>query len=232
MAPSTRLAVTLAVAGMVLSNVPGAAQEGSGLPPETLAQSTPVYAFQSHGSHPGLIFTRSGTAQETDPRVFVASRDAGWRLVQLGDELHNTVWVFAGRAMSGNNDVWGITEGGSGVLQIISSNNDGRSWKVHGSLQKIAKAAVLDQFSMSDDGRGTLILRLDADASPNAPRLGYYVYLTKNGGKAWSEAIYSQGKPTPPPSLLSPPDKTFDGQQATLDAAGWQRLLADLQPAG
>jgi len=221
--------MALALAGLVGLPVSGRAQDASGLPPETLAQSLPLYAFQARGGHPGLLFTRSGDDKQTDPRVFVSSRD-GWRLVQLGEELHNTVWIFAGRA-AGGSDVWGITEGSAGVLQLVSSNNDARSWKVRGSLQKISKAAVLDQFSMNDEGRGTLILRLDADPSPNAPRLGYYVYLSKNGGKTWSEALYSQGKPTPPPSLLSPPDKTFEGQPAP-DTPGWQKLLAELQPAG
>jgi hypothetical protein len=229
MAPATRLCIALALAGLVGLAVSGVAQDASGLPPETLAQSLPLFAFQARGGHPGLVFTRSGDDKQTDPRVFVSSRD-GWRLVQLGEELHNTVWIFAGRAMGGS-DVWGITEGSAGVLQLVTSNNDARGWKVRGSLQKISKAAVLDQFSMNDEGRGTLILRLDADASPNAPRLGYYVYLSKNGGKTWSEALYSQGKPTPPPSLLSPPDKTFEAQPA-LDAAGWQKLLAELQIPG
>ncbi len=229
MAPATRLCVALALAGLVGSAASGTAQDASGLPPETLAQSIPLFAFQARGAHPGLVFTRNGNAEQTDPRVFVSSRD-GWRLVQLGEELHNTVWAFAGRA-AGGSDVWGITEGSAGVLELVTSGNDARSWKVRGTLQKISKAAVLDQFSMSDEGRGTLILRLDADASPNPPRLGYYVYMSKNGGKTWSEALYSQGKPTPPPSLLSPADKSFEGK-AALDAAGWQRLLAELQPAG
>src|SRR6478672_11061151 len=229
MAPATRLCMALALAGLVGFAVSGNAQDASGLPAETLAQSIPLFAFQARGGHPGLIFTRSGNAEQTDPRVFVSSRD-GWRLLQLGEELHNTVWIFAGRA-TGGSDVWGITEGSAGVLQLVSSNNDARSWKVRGSLQKISKAAVRDQFSMNDEGRGTLILRLDADASPNAPRLGYYVYMSKNSGKTWSEALYSQGKPTPPPSLLSPPDKAFE-TQAGLDAAGWQKLLAEIQPPG
>ena len=230
MIPSTRLAVALAVAGMALLSNPGGAQDVAGLPAETLAQSIPVFAFQSQGNHPALIFTRSGNAQEMDPRVFVSSRDGIWRLVQLGDELHNMAWVFAGRT-SGGNEVWGITQSSTGLLQLVSSGNDGRSWKTRGSLQKISKAAVVDLFSMNDEGRGTLILRLDADSSPDAPRLGYYLYISKNGGKAWSEAIYSQGKPIPPPSLLAAPDRAFDGQQ-TLDTGAWQRLFADLQPAG
>ena len=230
MAPSTRMALALAVAGIAFLSSPGNAQDVAGLPAETLAQSVPVYAFQSQGNHPALIFTRSGNAQEMDPRVFVSSRDGVWRLVQLGDELHNTAWVFAGRT-SGGNEVWGITQSSTGLLQLVSSGNDGRSWKTRGSLQKISKAAVVDLFSMNDEGRGTLILRLDADPAPDAPRLGYYLYMSKNGGKAWSEAIYSQGKPIPPPNLLAAPDRAFDGQQA-LDTGAWQRLLADLQPVG
>ncbi|MFL6234417.1 MAG: hypothetical protein ACJ76N_14895 [Thermoanaerobaculia bacterium] len=229
MVPSTRFAVALAVAGMMLVSLPGIGQDNNGLPQETLAQSVPIFAFQSQGNRPALVFTRSGNAQEQDPRVFVSARDGVWRLIQLPDELHNTVWVWVGRAISGD-EVWGITVGSTGVLQIVSSGNSGRSWRVRGSLQKISKAAVLDSFSMNDEGHGTLILRLDEDASPNAPRLGYYFYITKNGGKSWSGAIYSQGKPTPPPALLAAPDRTFDSQP--FETASWQRLLADLQPVG
>ena len=229
MVPSTRLAVALAVAGTLLVSLPGVAQD-TGLPAETLAQSVPIFAFQSQGNRPALVFTRSGNAQEQNPRVFVSSRDGAWRLVQLPDELHNTVWVYVGRATSGD-EVWGITVGSTGVFQLVSSGNGGRGWKVRGSLQKVSKAAVLESFSMNDEGHGTLILRLGEDSSPNAPRLGYYFYITKNGGKAWSDAIYSQGKPTPPPALLAAPDRTFDNQQP-FETASWQRLLADLQPVG
>ncbi len=228
MVPSTRLAVALAVAGMMLVSLPGIAQD-NGLPPETLAQSVPIFAFQSQGNRPALVFTRSGNAQEQDPRVFVSARDGAWRLIQLPDELHNTAWVWVGRAIS-SDEVWGITMSSTGVLQLVSSGNSGRAWKVRGSLQKISKAAVLDSFSMNDDGHGSLILRLDEDPSPNAPRLGYYFYITKNGGKTWSDAIYSQGKPTPPPALLAAPDRTFDNQP--FETASWQKLLADLQPVG
>jgi hypothetical protein len=229
MVPSTRLAVALAVAGMLLVSLPGVAQD-NGLPPETLAQSVPIFAFQTQGNRPALVFTRSGTAQEQDPRVFVSGRDGTWRLIQLPDELHNTVWIWVGRATSGD-DVWGITMGGTGVLQFVSSGNSGRNWKLRGSLPKVSKAAVLDSFSMNDEGHGSLILRLDEDSSPNAPRLGYYLYITKNGGKTWSDAMYSQGKPTPPPALLAGPDRTFDNQQP-FETASWQRLLTDLQPVG
>jgi hypothetical protein len=228
MVPSTRLVVALAVAGMMLVSLPGIAQD-NGLPAETLAQSVPIFAFHSQGNRPALVFTRSGNAQEQDPRVFVSARDGIWRLIQLPDELHNTLWVWVGRAISGD-EVWGITVGSTGVLQFVSSGNAGRAWKVRGSLQKISKAAVLDSFSMNDEGHGTLILRLDEDSSPNAPRLGYYIYITKNGGKSWSDTIYSQGKPTPPPALLAAPDRTFDNQP--FETASWQRLLADLQPVG
>src|SRR5262245_27758091 len=99
MVPSTRLVVALAVVGMALVSFRSAAQD-NGLPPETLAQSTPIFAYQSQGNRPALVFTRSGNAQEQDPRVFVSSRDGSWRLIQLPDELHNTVWIWVGRAIS------------------------------------------------------------------------------------------------------------------------------------
>ena len=75
MVPSTRLAVALAVAGMLVVSLPGVGQDNNnGLPPETLAQSVPLFAFQSQGNRPALVFTRSGTAQEQDQRVFVSAR--------------------------------------------------------------------------------------------------------------------------------------------------------------
>jgi len=233
MVPSTRSVVFLAVSGLVLASVAGIGQGDSGLPPvETLAQSTPLFAFQSRGNRGALVFIRSGNAQEYDPRIFVATSD-GWRLIQAPDELHNTSWVFIGRALAGN-EIWGITQGTIGgpgpTLLFVSSANGGRTWRLRSVLQKVSRFAVVDTFSVNEDGKGTLILRLDDDPSPDAPRLGFYVYLTKNGGRNWSEAIYSQGKPLPQ-AFLIPADRSFDGQQP-LDAGGWQRLFADLQPAG
>jgi hypothetical protein len=233
MVPSTRSVSLLVVAGLVLASVAAIAQSDSGLPPEILAQSTPLFALQRDGNRGAVVFLRSGSAQEHDPRVFVASRD-GWRLVGLPEELHNTSWIFAGRSAT-RGELWGITEGGAEgpgpTLQFVSSANGGRSWRLRGALQKASRFAVVDLFSVNDDGNGTLILRLDDDPSPNAPRLGYYFYLTKNGGRSWSEAMYSQSRPLPPPVMLMPADRAFDGKQA-FDAGAWGRLLADLQPAG
>ncbi len=232
MVPATRLMLSLAVAGMVLDSTAATAQSASGLPPETLMQSTPLFAFQGQDNRWALVCIRSGTLQEHDPRVFVASRD-GWRLIQIPEELHNTSWVFAGRAIRGS-ELWGITQGSVGgpgeTLHLVTSANGGRFWRLRGSLKKTSRYAVVDLFSVNDDGKGTLILRLDDDPSPNAPRLGYYVYLTKNGGRSWSEAIFSQDKPLPPPAMLMPADRTFNGKEP-LDPGAWERLLADLQPA-
>jgi hypothetical protein len=217
---------------MVGAAAAGTAQGASGLAAETLAQSTPLFAFPAEGNRAAVVFLRSGTAQEHDPRVFVAARD-GWRLVQLPEELHNTSWVFAGRAAA-RDELWGITQGSAEerpgpVLYFASSVNGGRSWRLRGALQKVSRYAVVEMFSVNEDGKGTLILRLDDDPQPESPRLGYYLYLTKNGGRDWSEAIYSQSKPLPPPALLLPADRAFDGQQP-LDPDGWERLFLDLRP--
>ncbi|HEV8582822.1 MAG TPA: hypothetical protein VGX68_27470 [Thermoanaerobaculia bacterium] len=222
----------LVVAGMVLAAAAGLAQD-SGLPAETLAQSTPLFAFQSQGNRGGLVFIRSGNAQEFDPRVFLGSRD-GWRLIQLPEELHNTSWVFVGRSLNGA-ELWGITqassaEGPGPTLLFVSSGNGGRSWKLRGTLVKVSRFAVVDLFSLNEDGKGTLFLRLDDDPSPEPPRLGFYFYLTKNGGRTWSEVIYSQSRPLPPPAMLAPADRIFEGKEP-LDAGAWQRLLVELQPA-
>lgn len=233
MVPSTRSVFLLAVAGMVVAAGAAVAQGASGLVPETLAQSTPLFAFQNDGNRGAIVFLRSGNAQEHDPRLFVAARD-GWRLVQLPDELHNTSWVFAGRSAL-RDELWGITQGNTEeqpgqTLLFVSSASGGRSWRLRGALQKISRYAVVDMFSVNEDGKGTLILRLDDDPEPEAPRLGYYLYLTKNGGKSWSEAIFSQSKPLPPPAMLMPADRSFDGQKP-LDPDAWERLFVELRPA-
>jgi len=233
MVPSTRSVSLLVVAGLVLASAAAIAQSDSGLPPEILAQSTPLFALQRDGNRGAVVFLRSGSAQGYDPRVFVASRD-GWRLVGLPEELHNTNWIFAGRSAT-RGELWGITEGGAvgpgPTLQFVSSANGGRSWRLRGILRKVSRFAVIDLFSVNDEGNGTLILRLDDDPGPDAPRLGYYFYLTKNGGRSWSDAMYSQSRPLPPPIMLTPADRAFDGKQA-FDAGAWERLFADLQPAG
>src|SRR5262249_32841383 len=83
MVPSMRWVLSLMV-GIALAPAAGFAQGDAGLPSETLAQSTPLFAFQSQGSRGALVFIRSGNPQEHDPRVFVATGD-GWRLVQAPD---------------------------------------------------------------------------------------------------------------------------------------------------
>ena len=233
MVPSTRSVLSLVVAGAVMAAGAAGAQGASGLAPETLAQSTPLFAFQNDGNRGAVVFLRSGSALEHDPRLFVAARD-GWRLVQLPDELHNTSWVFAGRSAL-RDELWGITQGSTEekpgqTLLFVSSNSGGRSWRLRGALQKVSRYAVVDMFSVNEDGKGTLILRLDDDPEPEAPRLGYYLYLTKNGGRSWSEAIFSQSKPLPPPAMLVTAGRSFDGQKP-LDPDGWERLFVDLRPA-
>src|SRR5262245_41700204 len=87
----------LALAGRTASQ----ALATSGLPAETLGQSTPVFALRGETTHPTLIFVRSGTPSEHDPRVFATARD-GWRLVQMPDGFHNLHWAYAGRNVRTN----------------------------------------------------------------------------------------------------------------------------------
>jgi hypothetical protein len=211
---------------------PVAAQDDSGLPAETLAVSTPRFAFPAQGLNPGLVFTRSGAGgAEHDPRIFISAR-RGWKLVQVQESFHNLTWVYAGRGVT-SDEVWAAAqantaEGPGLVLEWVSSSNGGRFWRSRGSLQKVSRFAVVDYLAMHPSGKGTLVLRLDDDPSPDAPRLGYYLYLTKNGGREWTAAIFSQGKPSPPSDVLAP-GRTFEGQD-TFGVDSWQRLLTDLLP--
>ena len=234
MAPSTRFALLSrwwGWAGSVpLVPVPGIAQDVPGPPPGDPRAVDSALRLPEPGEPPGAgLHPQRQRPGAADPRVFVSSRD-GWRLVQLAGRAaqHGLGLRRPARATRSG----GSPRGARGVLQLVSSGNDGRTWKVRGILQKISKAAVVDLFSMNDEGRGTLILRLDADASPNAPRLGYYVYISKNGGKSWSEAHLLAGQAHPAAQPPGAPRPHLRGPRSRLDAAAWQRLLADLQPAG
>jgi len=174
MAPSTRLAVALVVTGMALLSGAGTAQQEGDLPPETLAQSSPRFAFSAQDGNPALVLTHSGTAAEHDPRILISSRD-GWRLIQLPENFHNQSWVYAGRAVT-SPEVWAATQIGGEApaanLELLESSNGGKVWRYRGSLQKISRYAVIDYLAMNPSGKGTLVLRLDDDPSPNPPRLG------------------------------------------------------------
>ncbi len=199
-----------------------------GLPTATLETATPLFALRRQGRLPALVFSRSGAAEDHDPRVLVSGRDS-WRPVQLSERLHNTTWIFVGRAIEGE-DVWAVAEGDVGgrgpYLELVTSGNGGRTWAHQATFVKISRHAVLDAFGIHPDGRGSLILRLDEDPSPGAPRLGYYLYLTRNGGKTWSEPIYSYGRPPVPSSLAAPDDKLSYTEPPGLDA--WRRILSIL----
>lgn len=228
----TGRAAALAAVALLLVSIEGSAQdEIGGLPAATLAQSIPFFAFAAQGGNPALLMTRSGSTTDFDPRVLVAARN-GWRLITVGNEVHNTTWVFAGRVLDGG-ELWGVTEGqaeGRGLLYFLSGSRDGRLWRFRGFLPKISRFAVVDSFAMNKSDKGTLVLRLDDDPSPDAPRLGYYVYLTKNGGREWTSAIYSQGKPQPASDPLLGPNRAFTDTQPP-DLATWRVILENLQPA-
>ncbi len=232
MAPSARLGVALVVAGMALLPGAGRAQQEGDLPPETLAQSIPRFAFQAQRGTPALLLTHSGTGAEHDPRILISSRD-GWRLIQLPENFHNLSWVYAGRGVS-SDEVWAGAQAAGEVpapnLELLSSANGGRAWRYRGSLQKVSRYAVVDYLAINASGKGTLVLRLDADPSPNAPRLGYYLYMTKNG-RDWSQPFFSGSRPSPPSDVLAPPARTFEADQKPLAPDAWQHLFAELLPA-
>lgn len=203
----------------------------SGLPSETLAQSTPVFGFVGDGNRAALVFVRSGAGAEHDPRVFATSRD-GWRLIQLPEGFHNMGWVYAGRNVS-TFELWTAVqaagESGPGLnLLFASGSPDGRSWRYRGALQKVSRFATLDMLGMNPGGKGTVVLRLDDDPAPDAPRLGYYTYMTKDGGRTWSAPLYSSSRPAPPTDMLAPADRSFDGKQPP-EVAAWRQLLAGMQ---
>lgn len=232
MAPSTRLAFSLVVAGMAFLSGAAVAQQEGELPPETLAQSSPRFALTVQGNSPALVFTHSGTPAQHDPRILMSSRD-GWRLIQMPENFHNQNWVYAGRGVT-SQEVWAASQIGGEApalnLEFLSSANGGRSWRYRGSLQKISRYAVIDYLAMNPSGKGTLVLRLDADPNESAPRLGYYVYTTKNG-RDWTPPYFSQNKPAPSSDVLAPPAKTYEANQIPLTPDAWQRLFAELLPA-
>jgi hypothetical protein len=224
-----RLAAALAVPALLLAFPLTGLQEG-GPASQVWSQSIPLFVFHAQGRSPALVLLRQGERQEGVPRVYYSSRD-GWSVAEFSEGLRKATWVAAGRSPSGT-DVWAVAqEEDSGYLVILGSNNSGRSWRQRGSLRKISKLANVVYLGMNRDGRGSLILNLEDDPNPEAPRLGHYLYLTENGGKSWTDPIYSEARPSPPVSDLEAPAETYP-QDAAPDAALWQRLLASLQTGG
>lgn len=224
-----RLAAALAVPALLLALPLAALQEG-GSASQVWSQSIPLFVFRAQGRNPAVVLLRQGDRLEGVPRVYYSSRD-GWSVADFAEGLRKATWVAAGRGQSGA-ELWAVAqEEDSGYLVVMGSSNAGRAWRQRGSLRKISKLASVEYLGMNKDGRGSLILNLEDDPSPDAPRLGYYLYLTENGGKSWSDPIYSQSRPSAPVSDLSSPDQTFP-QDATPDPGLWQRLLASLQSGG
>lgn len=230
----TVFAYALLMACLGASVAPAQELDTSGLPPETLGQSTPIFGFLGEASHPGLVFVHSGSATDHEPRVFASSRD-GWRLVQLPDGFHNLNWAYTGRNVR-NYEIWAVLqaggEAGPGLnLLFASGSSDGRSWRYRGSLQKISRYAVVEMLGMNDGGKGTIVLRLDDDPTPESPRLGYYSYMTKDGGRSWGQPLYSSSRPSSPTDMLAPAEKSYDPKLAP-DVAAWRQLLGSMQPPG
>lgn len=227
MSPTFRLPAALSIALLLLAATAALARQDAA-PTQGLGQSVPQFTFRAQGRNPALILLRQGERQEGVPRAYYAGRD-GWQVAEFSEGLRKASWVAAGRASA---DVWAVAEeADSGYLVILSSNNGGRSWRQRGAVRKISKFGSLAYFGMNRDGKGSIILELENDPSPDAPRLGNYLYITENSGKSWAEPIFSQSRPSGPISDLSSPDETFP-QDATPDPATWQRLLTTLRPAG
>jgi hypothetical protein len=152
--------------------------------------------------------------------------------VQLPEGFHNLNWVYCGRNVR-TFEIWSVLqaggEAGPGLnLLFASGSPDGRSWRYRGTLQKVSRHAVVDMFGINPSGKGTLVLRLDDDPSPDAPRLGFYIYGTKDNGRTWDKPFYSSSRPASPSDMLAPADKTFDAKQPP-DVAAWRQLLGSVQ---
>jgi hypothetical protein len=209
------------------------AQEGlvEGLPAAALAQALPLFGWSQQGRNPAIVFARLGASERPRAGILISTRD-GWRLAAVPDEVYYAKWIYVGRSANGE-QIWGIGEMGDGErapdLGIAMSANGGRAWSFRSTLHKVSPYAVLEAVGMDQDGRGAVVLRLDEDPGANAPRLGFYQYLTQNGGKSWSEPIYSFERPPLSGSMPAAPDKTYS-YDAPPSADAWRGILSSLTP--
>ncbi|HYG62512.1 MAG TPA: hypothetical protein VEL74_08010 [Thermoanaerobaculia bacterium] len=228
---TTALATALTVC--LLAGAAGAQDTGlvEGVPAPTLEQAIPLFAWSPQGRSPALLFARFGTAERPAAGVMTSTRD-GWRLVQLPDSIYYTVWSYVGR--SSGEQIWGISQPAGpqpATLEFSASSNGGRGWTHRSSLRKVSPYAVVDAFGMDAEGHGSVVLRLDEDPTPNAPRLGFYMYLTKNGAKSWSEPIYSFERPRLSGDMPAAPDRSF-AYDAPPGVDAWRGILTSLAPSG
>lgn len=225
--------VTAALMGLLLAG--GAvAQDGliEGLPAAALAQALPLFGWSQQGRTPAVVFARLGATERPRAGILISTRD-GWRLAAVPDEVYYAKWIYVGRSANGE-QIWAIGETGSGEhapdLGIAVSTNAGRAWGFRSTLHKVSPYAVLEAVGMDQDGHGSIVLRLDEDPSANAPRLGFYQYLTQNGGKTWLEPIYSFERPPLTGAMPAAPDKTFS-YDAPPGADAWRGILSSLAPS-
>lgn len=190
---------------------------GSGIPPRTLAETTPVFGVKRSGRQPALLFNRQGEMSDHTATLFI-STGSNWRRVALPSAaLSQSSWTYFVRSPD-KLRAWAIAEidvaGPGGTLEIFSTVNAGSTWS-HFSLEKMSRFASFDSLHMNRNGRGSLTLNFDQDSANTEGnrrlRPGFYTYTTSNGGRTWSRRpSFSTTQPPAHGETLDGADETYN----------------------
>jgi len=142
-----------------------------------------------------MVFAvRQTSAGALHPLVLTRSRLTGWKAWEFeGDSLQRLGWKYVGQTVD-RKVLFAVldseAESPSWDLEIIRSDDYGRSWVPTGRIRKPYFYAVLSNVSMHTGGDGTITVLLDEDYGTGDPA-GYYHYSTNDGGRSWSDPTYS-----------------------------------------
>ncbi|MGA9768190.1 MAG: hypothetical protein WBV94_04065 [Blastocatellia bacterium] len=161
---------------------------------EILEQSTPRFTIDGMDNYPALIFNQTGNMTEHRPTIF-ALINGSWALFDLGSSgLEQSDWVHVA-ATRDRKYAWGITqinvEGAGPTLEIVFSEDGGKSWAHVASIDKPVFLAAFSSFRMTSSGNGRLTVHLEDSSDPKIED-GYYTYSTSDWGKSWTKKpVYS-----------------------------------------
>lgn len=169
---------------------------------EALEPWIAIDALSPTDTLPGVVFASHGPSMPTSTRPaivwFDRASEAAPNLIDFEglEGFAQTRWIVV-ETSHDRRRIWLIADSGveapSWVLQIVTSEDGGRSWRVRGHVRKPYYMASVDELRMDAQGRGALVLRWDDD--PAAPisgaAPGRYTYRTSDFGATWSSPQFA-----------------------------------------
>lgn len=115
-----------------------------------------------------------------------------WAVYESGDG--SRIWAIA---------QWTREDPGD-ALEIVLSEDAGRTWRHVATVEKPWYLAELQSMSMDASGHGAIVMYIGADSAGSEQSMGYWRSYTQDWGKSWTKPKLEQG------DILSPVDAAPD----------------------